>query len=74
VYDERKVIRGGGEMKESDLISIELNLQQEDEYDSLCWGSKDTIRNLLKYVKSLKRKIRKLESTQSEPQTKEDGK
>jgi len=49
-------------MNKKELLEIERKLEEEDEYDCLTWGSKGTIRKLLKYIKYLKSCQQKQES------------
>ena len=46
-------------MNDKRLKEIEENLKKEDEYDLMSWGSKDTIKELLKHIKYLKNKVNK---------------
>jgi len=47
------------EVMDRRLKKIEDDLIYEDEYDSLVWGGKDTIKELLRYIKLLKSELRK---------------
>ena len=45
------------ELTKKQLIEIEINLKQSDEYNELCWGGKSTIKKLLGHIKYLEEEI-----------------